>query len=292
MAKPPAFQFYAGDFLFGTARMSNEHVGIYIRLLCHQWDGGPMTLEEARSIVGQEIPQTVVKKFEVINGKMTNLRLEAERKKQEEYREVQSQRGRAGADARWHREHQVAGGATGAPATDGTSNASAIAPSNGRQMALRLQSSSSSSGFQSSTSKEPARPARDRPENFDLPEWKELEPYRERSVEPLSLSDLPDRVRGDLSGKRAYEPIDESWLRNSNDLAAWHRWQLTLSQPVLGKSVAHLLLVLCAAEHALTMPKESVRKNRVAVFVNAIKKREWESLRDRFPLALSRLEKL
>jgi hypothetical protein len=124
----------------------------------------------------------------------------------------------------------------------------------------------------------------------DLPDWPELKPFAERSVEPLCLADLPDRVRSELSGKRAYEPISEPWLRNTADLAAWHRWQLTLSQPVLGKSVAHLLLVLCAAEDALGMPKESVRKNRVAVFVNCIKRRDWASLRDRFPRALKRLE--
>lgn len=285
MGKAPAFQFYAADFLFGTARMSNEHVGVYIRLLCHQWDGGPMTLEEARSIVGQEIPQTVIKKFEIADGRMFNVRLEAERKKQEEFRQVQSERGRAGADARWHRD-----GTAGVPSDNGTSNASANGTSNGRKMALRLQSSSSVSGLQSSTSKEPAGPGRDRPEDLDLPDWRELDEFRDRSVEPLSLDDQPEQVKGKLSGKRAYEPIDESWLRNSNDLAAWHRWQLTLSQPVLGKSVAHLLLVLCAAEHALALPKESVRKNRVAVFVNCIKRKDWASLRDRFPRALKRLE--
>ena len=36
--KPPAFQLYVAEFLQGTAMMSNEEVGIYIRLLCHAWD--------------------------------------------------------------------------------------------------------------------------------------------------------------------------------------------------------------------------------------------------------------
>lgn len=41
MAKnTPAFQFYPADFLGGTAFMSAETVGIYIRLLCHQWVTG------------------------------------------------------------------------------------------------------------------------------------------------------------------------------------------------------------------------------------------------------------
>jgi hypothetical protein len=38
--KSPAFQFYANDFATGTADLSAEEVGIYIRLLCAQWDKG------------------------------------------------------------------------------------------------------------------------------------------------------------------------------------------------------------------------------------------------------------
>ena len=36
MAKNPAFLFYTADFLVGTMFMSNEQVGIYIKLLCIQ----------------------------------------------------------------------------------------------------------------------------------------------------------------------------------------------------------------------------------------------------------------
>lgn len=37
MGKPPAFQFYAADFLVDTAAMSPEQLGVYIRLLCNSW---------------------------------------------------------------------------------------------------------------------------------------------------------------------------------------------------------------------------------------------------------------
>lgn len=40
MAKDPAFLFYPSDFLTGTMFMSNEQVGIYIRLLCSQHQHG------------------------------------------------------------------------------------------------------------------------------------------------------------------------------------------------------------------------------------------------------------
>jgi len=41
MSKDPAFLFYSSDFLTGTFTMTNEQVGIYIRLLClqHQQKG-------------------------------------------------------------------------------------------------------------------------------------------------------------------------------------------------------------------------------------------------------------
>ena len=40
MAKDPAFLFYTSDFLTGTMFMTNEQVGIYIRLLCSQHQHG------------------------------------------------------------------------------------------------------------------------------------------------------------------------------------------------------------------------------------------------------------
>ncbi len=40
MAKDPAFLFYPSDFLTGTMFMSNEQIGIYIRLLCSQHQHG------------------------------------------------------------------------------------------------------------------------------------------------------------------------------------------------------------------------------------------------------------
>ena len=41
MGKDPAFLFYTSDFLTGTILMSNEEIGIYIKLLCiqHQHNG-------------------------------------------------------------------------------------------------------------------------------------------------------------------------------------------------------------------------------------------------------------
>lgn len=40
MIKDPAFLFYSSDFLTGTIFMTNEQVGIYVRLLCSQHQHG------------------------------------------------------------------------------------------------------------------------------------------------------------------------------------------------------------------------------------------------------------
>ena len=40
MSKDPAFLFYSSDFLTGTMFMTNEQIGIYIRLLCAQHQHG------------------------------------------------------------------------------------------------------------------------------------------------------------------------------------------------------------------------------------------------------------
>jgi uncharacterized protein YdaU (DUF1376 family) len=47
--RSPAFQFYADDFIAGTADMSAEEVGAFIRLLCHQWSKGSIPADEERS---------------------------------------------------------------------------------------------------------------------------------------------------------------------------------------------------------------------------------------------------
>ncbi|NBP71152.1 MAG: DUF1376 domain-containing protein, partial [Cytophagia bacterium] len=40
MAKDPAFLFYSSDFLTGTMFMTNEQVGLYLRMLCAQHQHG------------------------------------------------------------------------------------------------------------------------------------------------------------------------------------------------------------------------------------------------------------
>lgn len=108
--KSPAFQFYASDFLTGTFTMSLQEVGAYIRLLCYQWDKGPIPTDarDRARIMGcakaQEVQlwKRLSPKFVVtdLEDGYINERLEEERRKQAEYRQRQSDKGKASAATR------------------------------------------------------------------------------------------------------------------------------------------------------------------------------------------------
>lgn len=56
MAKDPAFLFYPSDFLTGTMFMTNEQIGIYIRLLCSQHQhGGIIDKDSFNALVGNNL---------------------------------------------------------------------------------------------------------------------------------------------------------------------------------------------------------------------------------------------
>jgi uncharacterized protein YdaU (DUF1376 family) len=106
--KSPAFQFYAKDFQTGTASMSLQEVGAYIRLLAYQWDTGsvPSDARERARVLGcakaqeADLWKKVGKKFTLREDVYVNERLETERQKQTEYRRRQSDKGRASAATR------------------------------------------------------------------------------------------------------------------------------------------------------------------------------------------------
>ena len=107
--KAPAFQFYADDFLAGTADMSAEEVGGYIRLLCHQWSKGGIPSDEERSariagLIGSPSIRYVLAKFTLCDGDtLKNARLEQIRQEQADYKLQQSSAGKNGAQKRWHK---------------------------------------------------------------------------------------------------------------------------------------------------------------------------------------------
>lgn len=113
--KPPAFQFYAGDFISDglVQAMTLEERGAHISLLCHAWmdEGIPQSPERLARLLGID-RKRFEKLWEIVGeawtsgngyceGKLVNARMERERMKQEAYRRDRSEAGRRGAAARW-----------------------------------------------------------------------------------------------------------------------------------------------------------------------------------------------
>lgn len=86
MAKDPAVLFYTNDFLSGTFTMSNEHVGMYIRLLCVQHQKGKLSEEDMLSICKTYV-EHVFSKFKKENGYFFNERMLDEANKRSNYTE-------------------------------------------------------------------------------------------------------------------------------------------------------------------------------------------------------------
>lgn len=106
MNRPPAFQFYADDFLGGTVAMTNQEKGMYITALCIQWNKGGISREDmdrlGRGMAVPSIGNVTAKFFLGKDGLFRNKRLEAERRKQRDFRENRRKSGEKGAKSRWH----------------------------------------------------------------------------------------------------------------------------------------------------------------------------------------------
>jgi uncharacterized protein YdaU (DUF1376 family) len=97
----PAFQFYPADFLVGTAEMTPDEVGAYIRLLCYQWarDGLPSDQGKCAGLAGcsREIIAAIWHKFVVgTDGRARNQKLESVRAAQEAFRASRAENGKKG----------------------------------------------------------------------------------------------------------------------------------------------------------------------------------------------------
>lgn len=102
MKPSPAFQFYPHDFLVGTADLTAEEVGGYIRLLCYQWaktclPNDDRKLSQLSGITCSLSLGNVKLKFSLCDdGMIRNGRLEKVRLEQVEYRKTRSICGKTG----------------------------------------------------------------------------------------------------------------------------------------------------------------------------------------------------
>ncbi len=102
MAKDPAFLFYPGDWQGGTMTMSRHIKGCYIDLLMAQFNSGPLSLEEIKTVLGNDFAAwgALLKKFKKTEqGLFFNERLEAEKTKRAEFSIQQKER----IEKRWNK---------------------------------------------------------------------------------------------------------------------------------------------------------------------------------------------
>ena len=149
MKPPPAFQLYAQDFLVGTADMTAEEVGAYIRLLCYQWvkDGlpnDPAKLAVLAGCHGNASAMPLHKFGTCQDGMLRNPRLEQIRKANAEYREKQAENGKK----RWDHSKEV--GSAMASLSGGNAKPVPTLMPEGMPNACSSSSSSSSSSIISS----------------------------------------------------------------------------------------------------------------------------------------------
>ena len=91
MSKDPAFLFYSSDFLTGTALMSDEQIGKYIKLLCYQHQMGHLSERDMLKIC-KTYDEDIFCKFEKDeNGMYYNARLQQEVEKRKAYSESRRQ---------------------------------------------------------------------------------------------------------------------------------------------------------------------------------------------------------
>lgn len=112
MGKSPAFQLYVDDLLgSGTVQAaSTEEIGAYILLMCYDWQEVGFVYDEERLAHVCRLPvqrfrkawSHLSPKFPERDGRRFNPRLEKERTKQATWALRASEKGRKGADARWH----------------------------------------------------------------------------------------------------------------------------------------------------------------------------------------------
>lgn len=99
MAKDPAFLFYPGDWLGGTATFSRHLKGCYMDLLLAQFNAGPLSIDEIKTVLNNDFAAwgTLVKKFKKTeNGLFFNERLALEQEKRKKFIVKQGDNGALG----------------------------------------------------------------------------------------------------------------------------------------------------------------------------------------------------
>ncbi|MDR2906552.1 MAG: YdaU family protein [Bacteroidales bacterium] len=98
--KSPSFSFYSADFLIGVSDLTNEEIGIYIKLLCFQHQKGHLTQKQLGLLLGfsfDSLSDELKSKFKIDeNGMIFNARLEREIEIKSHFVDKQRENGKKG----------------------------------------------------------------------------------------------------------------------------------------------------------------------------------------------------
>ena len=210
--QPPAFQFYAKDWLASSAvrRMTLAERGAYIDLLAHAWNDGaiPNDAESLSSMLGvskrvwKTVAPKVLSRFtDKGDGTLVNEKQEGVRAQLLAWKEGQSKAGKAGAKKRWGRHDSASGVATVSPlAKNSSASATAV-----RTAPPRLQSEGGSAV-------PPAKSAAPSPApSGATPDTKRLKETFDKTVKAIEAKP-PLEVNG------AGKPVDWSRFDNASPL--------------------------------------------------------------------------
>lgn len=219
---PPAFQFYVDDFIADSAvdAMSNEEVGIYVRLLCKAWKEDPVgTIPADERILAnwsKATPSTwkksregVLRAFVMEDGRYHQKRMKVEWQKLVDYKAAKEKAGKEGAKKRWHNDRSDDGKPIADPLAKNSSSLSSSF------------SSSKSEALKSESSCEPPKKSRGkfkpRTDYFDLSEfdWPPVLAMAEKIAKRIHPRNLDDRRAWLTFAVLASTSFSEEWLVDS-----------------------------------------------------------------------------
>ena len=121
-----------------------------------------------------------------------------------------------------------------------------------------------------------------------IPNWPELDKYRGLVVAP---EQPPANYSFDGS---VFKPLKAAVFRRLNpiELSIWHRRQLTAVNPVVGSSVAELLLVLATARMVINKPESTIQAGRINLFCTTVGRGKWEPCRGSLEKMLEQFDRL
>ena len=210
--------------------MSQEEVGQYIRLLCHQWNRGsiPVETEKQQRLTGGCVSVDVLVKFRLCeDGLLRNERLETVRSEKDRYLQQQSQKGRKSAELRKLASTVVQ------PDTQPESNSGSTV------VEIRLQPKvNSPSPTPTPNNKEESIAPKSQRLHFTAPTVEEVEVECVKIQLPVSEAlKFVDyyESKGWLVGKakmKSWKPALRNWQRNQNE-----RQQTLIVEPVRKKEL-------------------------------------------------------